>query len=64
MMAWLWLSGSMGWLALVATLLPGPRYRVRWAGEAAEFTEPLPGVLEILLPSGTRGAPLIVDKAG
>lgn len=49
---------------LIATLAPGRRYRVRWDGAPAEFAEPLPGVLEILLPAGTRAGALVIDSAG
>ncbi len=50
--------------ALVATLAPGPRYRMRWAGAIIPFAEPLPGVLEIGLPPGTTGGTLAIDTAG
>lgn len=50
--------------ALVATLAPGPRYRARWVGEAIPFAEPLPGVLEIVLPPGTTGGTLAIDTMG
>jgi len=49
--------------ALVATLAPGPRYRARWAGAAVPFSEPLPGVLEFVLPPGIAGGTLEIDSA-
>ncbi len=50
--------------ALVATLAPEPRYRARWAGAAIPFAEPLPGMLEIVLPPGTTDGTLTIDAAG
>jgi hypothetical protein len=47
--------------AFVATLAPGPRYRVRWSGTPVPFAEPLPGVLEIVLAPGTAGGTLEID---
>ncbi len=50
--------------AVIATLAPGPRYTARWNDAPLDHIEPLPGVLEILLPAGVRAGTLTIDTRG
>ena len=50
--------------ALLATLAPGPRYIARWNDAPIDYVEPLPGVLELLLPAGSGTGTLTIDMRG